>query len=147
MGEAQKSLAVGAARAGRDPAKIHFQPWVSVSIDRDGQTAVDDAKPEVAFYGGFSQYHPYFEAHGFGAEARKLQEASKSMNCAEAASLVPDEMARTFVACGTPDQVRERIEPLWQRANSMLFLPPSWGLSPEQLAAKTASIAETFWTN
>jgi hypothetical protein len=27
----------------------------------------------------------------------------------------------------------------------MLILPPSWGLSGEQLAAKTAAIAETFW--
>lgn len=86
------------------------------------KVVVNDAKPAVAFYGGIALYHPYFEAHGFGAEARKLQEASKSTSCAEAAALVPDEMARTFVACGTPDQVRERIEPLWQRANSILSL-------------------------
>ena len=67
------------------------------------------------------------------------------MRSAEAAHLVPDEMARTFAACGTPDQVRERVEPLWQRANSMLILPPTWGLSPERLAAKTAAITKTFW--
>jgi len=146
LGQAQQSLAVGAARAGRDPTKIHFQPWVMVSIDRDPQVAVNEAKPSVAFYGGFAQYHPFFEAHGFGPEARKLQEASNSMSCAEAAHLVPDEMARTFVACGTPDQVRERIELLWQRANSMLILPPSWGFTPERFAIKTAAIAETFWT-
>lgn len=145
LGQAQWSLAAGAARAGRDPSTIHFQPWVSASIDRDSKVAVNEAKPEVAFYGGIVQYQSFFEAHGFGPEARKLQEALKSMTCAEAASLVPDEMARTFVACGTPDQVREHIEPLWQRANSMMILPPSWGLSPEQLAAKAAAIAETFW--
>jgi len=40
----------------------------------------------------------------FYAEARKLQEASNSMSCAEAAPLVPDAMARMFVACGTPDR-------------------------------------------
>jgi alkanesulfonate monooxygenase SsuD/methylene tetrahydromethanopterin reductase-like flavin-dependent oxidoreductase (luciferase family) len=118
---------------------------VTASIDRDPKIAVADAKPFVAMYGGFAQYHPYFEAHGFGPEARKLQAASNSMRPAEAARLVPDEMVRTFAACGTPDQVREWIEPLWQRANSMLILPPSWGLSLEQLAAKTAAIAETFW--
>jgi alkanesulfonate monooxygenase SsuD/methylene tetrahydromethanopterin reductase-like flavin-dependent oxidoreductase (luciferase family) len=94
---------------------------VTVSIDRDPKTAVNDAKAFVAFYAGFAQYHPYFETHGFGPEARKLQEASHSMNAAEAAHLVPDEMVRTFAACGTPNQVRERIEPLWQRANSMLL--------------------------
>ena len=32
LGQAQRSLAVGATRTGRDPAKIHFQPWVTVSI-------------------------------------------------------------------------------------------------------------------
>ena len=145
LGQAQKSLAVGAAHTGRDPSTIHFQPWVTVSIDRHLKIAVDDAKPFVAFYAGFAQYHPYFEAHGFGPQARKLQEASKSMSCTEAVHLVPDEMARTFAVCGTPDQVRERVEPLWKRANSMLILPPNWGLSPERLAAKTAAIAETFW--
>jgi probable F420-dependent oxidoreductase len=145
VGQAQQSLAIGAARTGRDPAKIHFQPWVMASIDRTPKMAVDEAKPFVAFYAGFAQYHPYFEAHGFGPEAQKLHEASKSMNCVEAAHLVPDEMAKTFVVCGTPDQARERVEPLWQRANSMMIGPPAWGLSAERLAAKTAAIADTFW--
>jgi len=145
LGQAQKSLAIGAARTGRDPAKIHFQPWVMASIDRDRRIAIDEAKPFVAFYGGFAQYLPYFEAHGFGPEARELHEASKSMDCAKAAHLVPDEMARTFIACGTPDEVREAVEPLWQRANSMLIGPPTWGLSAERLAAKNAAIADTFW--
>lgn len=145
LGQAQESLVIGAARAGRDPSTIHFSPWVMASIDRDPKIAVNEAKSSVAYYAGFAQYHPFFEAHGFSTEARKLQEASNSMNAAEAAHLVPDEMARTFVACGTPDQVRERIEPLWRRANSMMVLPPSWGFTPERYAAKAAAIAETFW--
>ena len=146
LGQALESLAVGAARAGRDPAKIHFQPWVIASIDRDPKIAVDEAKPFVAFYAGFAQYHSYFDAHGFGPKARKLQEASKFQSCADAAHLVPDEMAKTFAACGSPDQVREQIEPLWKRANSMMIIPPTWGLSPERMAAKAAAIEETFWT-
>jgi alkanesulfonate monooxygenase SsuD/methylene tetrahydromethanopterin reductase-like flavin-dependent oxidoreductase (luciferase family) len=144
--QAQTSLAAGAARTARDPSTIHFQPWVTASIDRNPKTAVDDAKPFVAFYAGFAQYHPYFEAHGFASEARKLQEASNSMSCAEAAHLVPDEVAKRFAVCGTPDQVRESVEPLWRRANSMMIIPPEWGLTPERLAAKAAAIAETFWT-
>ncbi len=146
LGQAQESLAVGAARSGRDPSTIHFQPWVMASIDPDPQVAVAEAKASIAFYAGIALYHPYFEAHGFGPEARKLQEAATTMSCDKAAQFVPDEMARMFVACGTPDQVREHVEPLWQRANSMLVLPPSWGLAPDRLAAKAAAIAETFWT-
>lgn len=145
LGEAQRSLEVGAARAGRDPRSIHFQPWVSASIDRDPRVAVDEAKPTVAHYAGFASYHDYFEAHGFGAEARQLHEAAGAMSCAQAARLVPDEMARTFVACGTPDEVREHVEPLWARADSMMVLPPSWGLDAAQLERKMTTIAETFW--
>jgi alkanesulfonate monooxygenase SsuD/methylene tetrahydromethanopterin reductase-like flavin-dependent oxidoreductase (luciferase family) len=95
LGQAQRSLAVGAASAGRDATRVHFQPWVTVSIDRDPKVAVNDAKPFAAFYAGFAQYHPYFDAHGFGPQARRLQAASNSMRPAEAASLVSDEMVKT----------------------------------------------------
>lgn len=144
LGEAQQSLAAGAARSGRDPAAIHFQPWVAVSISSDAQQAVDEAKPQVAFYGGFAQYQPYFEAHGYGPEVVKLQEAAKSMTPVEAASLVPDEMARRFVACGTPDQALEWVEPLWARANSMVIHTPYWGLAPERYIEKKAAMEDAF---
>ena len=52
LGQVQESIAVGAARTGRDPSTIHFQPWVSASIDRNPKIAINDAKAEVAFYGG-----------------------------------------------------------------------------------------------
>lgn len=145
LGAAQDSLAVGAARAGRDPADIQFQPWVAVSIDRDSKRATRAAKPYVAYYGAFEQYHSYFEEHGFGAEATKLAEAGKFQNCMEAASLVPDEMAKCFVAAGTPDEVLERVEPLWQRATSMLVFTPYWGYTPEEFAAKELLMADTFY--
>lgn len=140
LGEAQRLMAAGAKSAGRDPAAIHFQPYVAVYIDRDAQRAVNLAKSHVAYYGGFEQYHPYFEAHGYAAEARKLQEASKTMNPFEAAALVPDEMARRFAACGTREQVLEWMEPLWQRADSMVIYTPYWGMTPEEFAEKKAEI-------
>jgi alkanesulfonate monooxygenase SsuD/methylene tetrahydromethanopterin reductase-like flavin-dependent oxidoreductase (luciferase family) len=145
LGQAQESLAAGAARSGRDPHEIDFTPWVYVSMNHDGKKAVAAAKPQVAYYGGFAQYHDYFAAHGFAAEARRLQEASNSMQPTEAAALVPDEMARTFVACGTPDQVRERIEPLWQRATSMVLRTPNWGLSTEDQTAALKLLSEVFY--
>jgi len=49
-------------------------------------------------------------------------------------------MARTFAACGTPDQVREWIAPLWERATPTVVMPPSWGLTGEELAGKQAAI-------
>lgn len=145
LGRAQEALAKGAARSGRDPATLHFQPYVSVSIDRDPRAAMDAAKPGVAYYAGMPQYESFFEAHGFLPEARKLQEALRSMNLLEAAPLIPDEMVRTFAACGTRDQVLEWIEPLWERADSILILTSNWGVPPELHDAKVAAVTETFW--
>lgn len=145
LGQAQESLAIGAARSGRDPATLQFQPWVSVSVDRDRRAAIDAAKPGVAYYAGLAQYFPFFEAHGFASEARKMQELLKDTNLLEAAKSLPDEMARTFAACGTPDDVLEWIEPLWQRANSIMILPSNWGVAPELHEARSALVKETFW--
>jgi muconolactone delta-isomerase len=39
-------------------------------------------------------------------------------------------MARIFAACETPEQVREYVEPLRKRANSMMLNPPRLGTQP-----------------
>lgn len=145
LGQALDSLAIGAARSGRDPATLNFQPWVSVSIDRDRRAAIDGARAGVAYYAGLAQYEPFFEAHGFGPEARKMQETLKNTNLMEAATTLPDEMTTTFAACGTPDDVLEWIEPLWQRANSIMILPSNWGVAPELFEERSRLVNETFW--
>ena len=58
--------------------------------------------------------------------------------------LVPDEMVRAFVAVGSPEKVRERIEPVWQLADSICVSPPAYALTPEKLQYYTDMIATTF---
>ena len=115
------------------------------SIDRDRQRALELAKPFVAFYAGFAQYHSYFDAHGFGREATELTEAARSERCREAARLVPDEMVSTFTACGTPDEVSEWIEPIAARAKALTILPPGWGLTAQEIGEKQAAIEAHLW--
>jgi alkanesulfonate monooxygenase SsuD/methylene tetrahydromethanopterin reductase-like flavin-dependent oxidoreductase (luciferase family) len=52
--------------------------------------------------------------------------------------------ARTFVAVGEPDKVRERIEPIWQLGDSICVSPPTDALSPEKLQYYSDMIASTF---
>jgi alkanesulfonate monooxygenase SsuD/methylene tetrahydromethanopterin reductase-like flavin-dependent oxidoreductase (luciferase family) len=87
-----------------------------VAANNDRAEAVNDARATAAFYGGAVQYEEYFAAHGFREEARRLQEAVQKGGYRSAAHLVPDEMAETFVVCGTPDEVRKKIEPAWEIA-------------------------------
>ena len=57
--------------------------------------------------------------------------------------LVPDEMARTFVLCGTPGEVAAQVEQLWAVADSLCLQPPP--VPGEQRRAYDQLIAETFY--
>lgn len=55
-------------------------------------------------------------------------------------SLPVCEMAKSFVVCGTPGEVADRLEPLWAVADSMCLQPPP--LPAAQRSAYEARIAE-----
>jgi alkanesulfonate monooxygenase SsuD/methylene tetrahydromethanopterin reductase-like flavin-dependent oxidoreductase (luciferase family) len=91
------------------------------------------------------QYEPFFDAHGFGREARRLQAHARSHDLLAHASLVPDEMVRTFVLCGAPEKVQERVERAWSVADSLCLVPPFYALAPERVAGYGAEIARLFY--
>ena len=140
FGPAMDALARGAAAAGRDPASVHLQLWVTASVDTDPAQAVRRARGNMAFYGGIDQYRPYFAAHGFGDVVDRLIEARRTKPVAECVDLVPEAMARTFVLCGDRDDVLGRLEKLWDRADSMVVRPPSWGVDPQRYAVLVAEL-------
>lgn len=118
----------GAARAGRDPADLHLQLWLTASIDTDPIEAARRARGNVAFYGGIDSYRSYFDAHGFGSLSDALVEARRSLPLEQCLDLVPLEAARTFAICGTADDVGQRLEELATRADSMCVKPPTWAV-------------------
>jgi probable F420-dependent oxidoreductase len=134
--------ALAATGRRRDQVEVNLWPWVAPNDDE--AAAIDDARPTMAFYGGVKQYEPFFEAHGFGAVARQLQAGVQRGDYLSVARLVPDEMVRTFVAVGTPEKVRERVERLWAFADSLCPVAPVYGLSFEKLAFYSEQIATTF---
>ena len=128
-------------RGGRSRGQVAVNLWHVVAPNPDPLESVHDAKRHVALYGSIRQYEAYFAAHGFGEEAKRLQEAASSGT--DGAELVPDEMARTFVVCGTPDEVRAQLEPLWEVADSMCLQPPP--VRREARRQYETVIAETFY--
>lgn len=127
--------------SGRDRSQVEINLWQVAAPNPDVAESVRDAKAHVANYASITQYEPYFAAHGFGAEARMLQEAA-ARGDRKAAALVPDEMARTFVLCGTPDQVARQMEPLWEVADSICLQAPP--LRADARAAYEERIAASF---
>ncbi|MEJ2089704.1 MAG: LLM class flavin-dependent oxidoreductase [Gammaproteobacteria bacterium] len=133
-------------KAGRQRQDIEVNIWPWVAINANEAEAIEDSRPTMAFYGGIKQYEPFFEAHGFGEVARKLQAGVQRGDFLSVASLVPDEMVRAFVGVGEPDKVRERIARLEGVADSLCLVAPAYGLPVEKVMQYTAAIAETFYS-
>jgi probable F420-dependent oxidoreductase len=141
----QDDLKAGLAKGGRQRKDIEFNMWLWTAPNPDRKQAIEDARPTVAFYAGIEQYEEYFAAHGFRAEARALQEGTKRGDFRSVKHLVTDDMAQTFVVCGTPDEVRERIAPIWEHADSACLVPPSLGTDIGAMLQYGARIAEMFY--
>ena len=138
-------LKAGLVKGGRRRSDVEFNMWLSVAPDDDRRQAVEDARATISFYGGIAQYEEYFAAHGFRREARQLQEGVKRGDYLSVRHLVTDEMAQTFVVCGTPDEVRARVAAIWDTADSATLVPPSYGLEPAAVLQYGARIAQLFY--
>jgi alkanesulfonate monooxygenase SsuD/methylene tetrahydromethanopterin reductase-like flavin-dependent oxidoreductase (luciferase family) len=128
--------------SGRERSAVEVNLWLVVAPNSDARESVRDAKQHVAIYAAIAQYESYFAAHGFGAEARALA-AGAAVGRRDLAELVPDEMARTFVVCGTPGEVAKRLEPLHEIADSLCLQPPP--VAGDARRAYESRIAETFY--
>ena len=70
--------------------------------------------------------------------------ASKDM--AGFVGAITDEMAQTFVMAGTPDEIRKRVEQVWDVCDSFTLVPPMVGLEPDKMMFYIGTIAETFYS-
>jgi probable F420-dependent oxidoreductase len=142
--QVQGPFAKGLHAAGRERGDVTVNLWLTIAPNPDRAQAVEDAKRHVAFYASIGQYLPYYEAHGFGAEAAALAEAAATGR--PGPSLVSDDMARAFVVCGTPGEVADTLQGLVGDggvADSLTLRPPPVA-DREALAAYEARIAELF---
>ena len=121
------------AEHGRKRADIEINAWPWVAVNDDKQTAIDDARPTVAAYAGIKEYEQFFDALGYGDEARLCQQGDQA-NSLTIMHHVPDEMVLAFVACGSVEEVLEQIEPYWAVADSLCCMAPYRHFTMEQHA-------------
>jgi probable F420-dependent oxidoreductase len=141
----QPDLAKGLERAGRSRDEVDLNLWFWCAPSNDEAEAIEDARATVAFYASAEQYESFFAAHGFRDEARRIQERARARDVLGRRELVPDEMVRTFVLCGKPASVRERVERAWSVADSLCLVPPAYGLPPEKALLYQTEIAKLFY--
>jgi 5,10-methylenetetrahydromethanopterin reductase len=111
--QALKHLEIGANRAGRNLEDIDRPQLIVCSVDYDHHRAVQAAKELITQY--LAQQPHIAEASGTPPETvKKVQTilgwpATKEQ-IHQAMQYVPDELIERITACGTPDEVRAKVE-------------------------------------
>jgi alkanesulfonate monooxygenase SsuD/methylene tetrahydromethanopterin reductase-like flavin-dependent oxidoreductase (luciferase family) len=122
------------ARFGRKRSDVEVNAWPWIAINDDKQQAINDSRATVAAYVGYKEYEAFFDAIGFGDEARACQLAGgEHGDVSSVIKNVSDEMVEAFVKCGPVDEVLEKIEPFWDVVDSLCPMTPYRDLTMEQL--------------
>ena len=104
---ARRSLAAGAARAGRDPADIAVTTLLPTVVAETRAEALDALRPGLGF---FPRYNRLMAESGFPDEAAAIAAAWARDDRDGAVRAVSDAMIDATSIAGTAAQCRERIE-------------------------------------
>lgn len=106
----------GAESAGRTLADLELNVGCGIAIGENVEELIDARRPNVAFQMGAmgsaktNFYNEAFQRAGFADDALAIQRLWIEGKRDEAARRVPDAMVTQFMALGTPDMVRERLQ-------------------------------------
>lgn len=136
----------GLARGGRDRQHIDLVASGCCVVDTDGNQALRRTAGLVAFYASVRTYTEFFEFHGFGDEARRVQERFREGDVAGMVQAVPDEMVDAVTLSGTPDRAREKLEAYAGLVDAVKVSPPTHFVEPADVRLAQDSIITTFGT-
>ncbi|HSI00403.1 MAG TPA: TIGR03617 family F420-dependent LLM class oxidoreductase [Reyranella sp.] len=105
-------LADGAARAGRDPAKIDkIIPVIVAAGDTPEERAasIREAKTTIAFYGATPNYAFQFDDLGYTGLRDQLRDCLKTGDTARSQTLLTDEILDQFAVVARWDDVADRM--------------------------------------
>jgi F420-dependent oxidoreductase-like protein len=110
-------LEKGASRSGRSLDTLEIQSGCSVRITDDVGAVIAAAKPQLAFYvGGMGSREQNFHKdamtrRGYGDAADRIQELFLAGRRDEAIAAVPDDYVDEGGLYGSPQRIKERLEP------------------------------------
>ncbi len=134
--------------AGRDRSEFTLCQGVILCISDDRDTAIREAKQQIAFYGTTPNYKGVFASYGDEELTDQLRRVFKETDRDIDAMVdaVPDEAVERYAVAGTPDEVRDRITAIEEQVDH-LILGGAWYKVPTQRMAENLwAILETFGT-
>jgi probable F420-dependent oxidoreductase len=136
------ALARGLQQAGRERDGFELCLGVCCAVDRDAKRARRAAAATIAFYATVNTYEPLFA--GFPREVRAVQEAVARGDSAAAAAAVSEEMIDTFAATGDAGEVRAKVKPYLDLADTVCLSPPDQLIEPGETERYRRALIEAF---
>ena len=124
-------IAEGAARAGRDPAKIDKVVPVIVAAGNTPEeraVSIKEAKTTIAFYGATPNYAFQFDDLGYSGLQEKLRDCLRSNDTEHSQTLITDEILDQFAVVARWDDVADRMIERYKGIASRLviYLASHW---------------------
>lgn len=138
-------LKAGLDKSGRDRSAVDVNLMIFTVINENRAEAIADARANVAFYTQSPQYLRYFDAIGFGNEAKAIQAAFAVQDYDAMTKACPDEMVYAITILGNADDVRAQVAERAAFANSITPVVPQFGIEPDKAALYRKRIADLFY--
>lgn len=136
------SLARGLNDAGRRRDDFHLCLAVCCAVDKDIARARRSAAGTIAFYATVNTYEPLFS--GFPKEVQRIQEALMKNDQTAMIEAVSDEMVDAFAVAGSTDDVRSKLAPYLDLADSICLTPPDQLIAPAESDRYREALIEVF---
>jgi alkanesulfonate monooxygenase SsuD/methylene tetrahydromethanopterin reductase-like flavin-dependent oxidoreductase (luciferase family) len=141
----EPNLALGARRAGRDPAELLRWGWVITAIDdEDPQRAIEDAKRQIAFYLTVKTYDSLVALHGWQDEVAAIRAAFREGDPRAIGNHVTDEMLWAMAACGDTEQARAMLAARQSLPDLGFHSPPGFLVSARRRKQYGTRVIEAF---
>jgi len=136
------ALARGLKEAGREREGFELCLGVCCAVDTDVGRARRAAAATIAFYATVKTYEPLFAS--FPREVRAIQEALLRGDTSSAAEAVSEDMIDTFAATGDVTQVRAKVKPYLELADTVCLSPPDQLIEPAETERYRQALLEVF---
>jgi alkanesulfonate monooxygenase SsuD/methylene tetrahydromethanopterin reductase-like flavin-dependent oxidoreductase (luciferase family) len=141
-------LAKGAARAGRDPARLLITTQIVAAASPDPAAARKDAAGQVGFYATPKGYDALFPGGQLAAGRAAAREA---LACGDVPGVIAagEPMADERAVFGTPEDVAAQLRRYAGVVDWAILYPPHFGVDHERVHANELSLIEVAagWTS
>jgi len=110
MDRVLENLAIGAARAGRDPAELEVVYAVPCAVWPDNSRALELAKGSLVYTTQYPHYLGAWKDEGHGEVTTRIAEHVRRHEMDAALALVPDELMERYAVYGTPAECARQLE-------------------------------------